>query len=156
MEQEVNLADVIVKEAVIFEQEPFASKEEMFDFMADKFVNSGIITNKEAYIHALQIREEQGSTYMGNFIGLPHGKCKEVLQPGIGFCRCKQPFTYKSFGEEGDVKYIFMLAIAGNQTSEQYMRVLATLAGLLAHDEFLEAIDGCKTYEELLEEIRKQ
>lgn len=154
--EDVNLSEVIVKEAVIFEHEPFDSKETMFDFMASKFVESGIVSNKKAYIKALQERELLGSTYMGNLIGLPHGKCDEVLKPGIGFCRCKLPFTYQSCGEEGDVKYVFMLAIAGTQTGEQYMRVLATLAGLLAHDDFLEAIDTCVDYEALLEEIKKR
>ena len=121
--------------------------------MAERFLEAGIITNKEAYIHALQFRETQGPTYMGNFIGMPHGKCKEVIRPGIGFCRCKRPFRYKSCGEEGDVKYVFMLAIAGNQTGDEYMRVLATLAGLLVNEDFIELLNTCNTYEQLIENI---
>lgn len=152
----VNLTDVIVKEAVIFDHEPFHSKEEMFDFMSEKFVEAGIVKNKQAYIQALQQREELGPTYMGNMIGLPHGKCDEVTRAGIGFCRCTSSFLYKTNGEEGNVKYVFMLAIAGTQTGEQYMRVLATLAGLLAHDDFLQTLETCKNYDELLQEIRKR
>lgn len=149
----VNLAEVLVKEAVVLDQEPFASKDDMFDFMASKFVEAGIVTDKEAYKKALYVREEMGSTYMGSFIGLPHGKCDEVVKPGIGFCRCKDTFKYQSFGEEGDVKYVFMLAIAGTQSGDQYMRVLATLAGLLVHPEFIDAIDKCQSYEELLQKV---
>lgn len=154
--ERVNLADVFIKDAVVFDHEPYASKEEMFDDMAQRFVNAGIVTDKDAYVKALEERESLGPTYMGNLIGLPHGKCDEVLQPGIGFCRCKKPFLYKSAGEEGDVKYVFMLAIAGTQSGDQYMRVLATLAGLLAHEDFIEALDSCHTYEDVLKEISKR
>ena len=147
------LSNTLVQEAVVFDHAPFADKEEAFEYMADRFVEAGIVTNKQEYIDALYYRESLGPTYMGNYIGLPHGKCEAVIKPGIGFCRCKEPFIYKSNGEEGEVKYIFMLAIAGNQSGEEYMRVLASLAGLLAHDEFIEKLDTCNTYDELINEI---
>ncbi|MDD5791764.1 MAG: PTS sugar transporter subunit IIA [Erysipelotrichaceae bacterium] len=150
----VDLSKVLVKQAVVLDQEPFESKEEMFDFMASKFVEAGIVSDKQKYIESLEYRETLGPTYMGNYIGLPHGKCDEVLTPGIGFCRCKEPFTYKSCGEEGEVKYVFILAIAGTQTGDEYMRVLATLAGLLAHEDFLELLDKANSYEEILLAIK--
>ena len=153
--EKVDLATVLVKEAVVLDKEPFASKEEMFDFMASKFVEAKIVTDKDKYIEALEYRETLGPTYMGNMIGLPHGKCDEVVKPGIGFCRCKETFSYKSCGEEGEVKYVFMLAIAGNQTGDQYMRVLATLAGLLAHEDFIEKLDKVTSYEEVLNAVKE-
>ena len=52
--------------------------------------------------------------------------------------------------EEGDVKYVFMLAIPGNQSADQYMRVLATLAGLLAKEEFVDQLDSVHSYDEML------
>lgn len=147
------LSDTLVKEAVVFDHPPFASKDEAFEFMSDCFVKAKIVTNKQDYIDALYYRETLGPTYMGNYIGLPHGKSDSVIKPGIGFCRCKEPFLYQSNGEEGEVKYIFMLAIAGNQSGAEYMRVLASLAGLLAHEEFIEKLATCNTYEELINEI---
>lgn len=153
--ENMNIAQVFVKEAICLNQEPFANKEEMFAFMADRFAQAGIVTNKDAYIEALHERETLGPTYMGNQIGLPHGKSDAVISPGIGFCRCTQPFTYDSCGESGAVKYVFMLAIAGNQTGEQYMRVLAKLAGLLAHEEFVASLDACQSYEDVIQKIEQ-
>lgn len=154
-EQKIDIAKVLVKEAVKLDIKPFKNKEEMFDFMASKFVDAGIVTDKQKYLDALEYRESIGSTYMGNLIGLPHGKCDEVVQPGIGFCRCSQPFEYESYGEKGEVKYVFMLAIAGNQSGDHYMRVLAALAGLLVHDDFVEMLSKVSSYDELLESIKK-
>ena len=92
---------------------------------------------------------------MGNFVAIPHGKCKEVLKPGIGFCRCKKPFIYESSGESGEVKYIFVLAISENQENDYHLRVLATLAGMLAHEEFLELLEKAESYDDLIHGIKQ-
>ena len=130
---EVNLSKVLIRDTVLLDVEPFTDKETMFETLAAKFEAAGIVTDAKQYIKALEERETLGSTYMGNMIALPHGKCDAVVKPGIGFCRCKQTFRYCSHDEEGDVRYVFMLAIAANQSSDQYLRVLATLAGLLTN-----------------------
>ncbi len=151
---DIDLSKVLTKEAVTLNHEPFASKEEMFDFMSKKFLDAGIITDQQAYIRALEEREEMGPTYMGNYIGLPHGRCDEVVLSGIGFCRCKEPFIYQSCGETGEVKYVFMLAIPGTQSGEQYMGVLATLATLLAKEKFVDHLDEVGSYEELMDLVK--
>ena len=46
-----------------------------------------------------------------------------------------------------------MLAIAANQSSDQYLRVLATLAGLLTHEEFIEVLEHAQSYEEIIQAI---
>lgn len=152
--EKIDLAKVLTKEAFVLDREPFSTKEEMFVFMAKKFMNAGIIGDEKEFINALEEREAIGSTYMGNFIGLPHGKSITVKKPAIGFCRCKEPFTYKSFGEEGQVKYVFMLAITEKQGADHYMRVLAKLAGLLTHQEFLDILDTGTSYEEIMKMIQ--
>ena len=105
----VNLAEVLLDEMVILDCEPFKDKENMFDVMTAKFEEAGFVSDAKAYKDALEYRESLGPTYMGNFVAIPHGKCKEVLKPGIGFCRCKEPFIYESSGESGEVKYIFVM-----------------------------------------------
>lgn len=151
---EVNLSKVLIKDTVLLDVEPFKDKESMFEILAKKFEASGIVTDAKEYMKALEERETLGSTYMGNMIALPHGKCDAVVKPGIGFCRCKSAFRYRSHDEEGDVRYIFMLAIAGNQSGDQYLRVLATLAGLLTHEEFLDVLEHAKSYEEIIYAIQ--
>ena len=121
---EVNLSKVLIRDTVLLDVEPFTDKETMFETLAAKFEAAGIVTDAKQYIKALEERETLGSTYMGNMIALPHGKCDAVVKPGIGFCRCKQTFRYCSHDEEGDVRYVFMLAIAANQSSDQHLREL--------------------------------
>lgn len=148
---EVNLSEVLIKETVMLDVEPFIDKEDMFQCLAKRFKKAGLINDIDAYIKALEERESIGSTYMGNAIALPHGKCDAVVKPGIVFCRCKQPFHYQSYNETGEVRYVFMLAIAKNQSGDEYLRVLATLAGLLTYDAFIDVLEHAQSYEEIIQ-----
>lgn len=149
----VSIGDVLLKELMIIDADPFGSKEELYDFISKKFLESGIVSDAEAFKESLFKREEQGSTYMGNEIAIPHGKCREVVKPGVGFIRCKKDFLYESCGETGPVKYVFVLAVSEGQEDHTHLRILATLAGYLARDEFLELIEKVQTYDELLDGI---
>lgn len=151
----VDIAESLLEDMVELDHESFENKEAMFHFMTQKFETNGIVSDAGAFKAALEVRESQGPTYMGNYIAIPHGKCKEVLKPGIGFCRCSEPFTYESCGETGKVKYIFVLAISETQENDYHLRVLATLAGMLAHDEFWEVLQNAATFEELKVGIKK-
>ena len=124
----VNLAEVLLDEMVILDCEPFKDKENMFDVMTAKFEEAGFVSDAKAY---------------------------KDLKPGIGFCRCKKPFIYESSGESGEVKYIFVLAISENQENDYHLRVLATLAGMLAHEEFLELLEKAESYDDLIHGIKQ-
>ena len=134
--EKVDITEVLLPEMTILDRETFSGKEEVFAFMSEKFA-------------------ENESTYSGNLLAIPHGICDEVVKPGIGFCRVNTPFIYRSHGEEGEVKYIFTLAVVGEEGKMEHLRILASLAGILAHDEFLEALSNVKSYEEIIEEIHK-
>lgn len=151
----VDLSEVLLDEMVILDREPFKNKDDMFDVMTRQFETAGLVSNAGAFKQALEFRETLGPTYMGNMIAIPHGKCKEVLKPGIGFCRCAEPFIYESGGESGEVKYIFVLAISENQENDYHLRVLATLAGFLAHDEFLALLEKAESYDDLIQGIKE-
>lgn len=153
--QGINIGNVLLKELMIIDTEPFKDKEELFWYISQKFEENGVVSDKVAFKKSLDAREELGPTYMGEFIAIPHGKCKEVIKPGVGFIRCKNSFLYQSGEEEGPVKYIFVLAIVDNQKDNSHLRILATLSGYLARDEFQELIANVQSYEELLNGINQ-
>ncbi len=153
--QGIQIGDVLLKELMIVDAEPFKDKEELFWYISEKFEENGVVSDKVAFKESLDAREKLGPTYMGEYIAIPHGKCKEVIKPGVGFIRCKDSFPYRSCEEEGPVKYIFVLAIVDNQKDNSHLRILATLSGYLAKDEFQELIAGVENYEELLDGIRE-
>jgi len=154
-EHAIDIGSVLLKELTLLDCEPFDSKDELFHFMAERFEETGIVSDKAAYIKALEEREAIGSTYMGDFIAIPHGQCEEVLKPGVGFIRCRESFDYESFEEKGPVKYIFVLAVSSSHKVDQHLRILATLAGYLMKDEFCELIEKAQSYEEIINGIHR-
>lgn len=153
--EKVDISKVLLPEMTILDKETFADKDEVFKFMSEKFAENGIVTDAKKFEEALHAREEEGPTYIGNLLAIPHGICDEVVKPGVGFCRVKTPFIYRSHGEEGEVKFIFTMAIVGEDGKMEHLRILAALAGILAHEEFLEALGNVQSYEEIIAEIHK-
>lgn len=154
-DQGIRIEDVLLEELTFIDVEPFRDKEELFGYISEKFEEQGIVSDKEAFRKSLDAREELGPTYMGEFIAIPHGKCREVLKPGVGFIRCSDSFLYRSGEEEGPVKYIFVLAIDEKRQDNSHLRILATLSGFLVKDEFLELIAGIKSHRELIAGIKE-
>lgn len=138
----------MLKELMVIDAEPFKDKEELFWYISKKFEENGVVSDKVAFKESLDAREKLGSTYMGNYIAIPHGKCKEVIKPGVGFIRCKNSFLYQSGEEEGPVRFIFVLAIIDNQKDNSHLKILATLSRYLAKDEFQEMIANVQSYED--------
>lgn len=145
-----DFSTILSKQTVYLDIEPFHDKQEMFMTLASWYKHTGIIEDENSYVDALYQREALGSTYMGNMIALPHAKSETVKRPAVMFCRLKEPFHYQSHGESGMVKYIFMLAISANQSGQDYMRMLAHLAGLLANDEFLKMLETANNYQQII------
>lgn len=150
----VDITKVLIPEMTFLDMETFQDKEDLFSYISRKLKENGIVSDAEKFEQALYARENEGSTYIGQMLALPHGICDEVLSPGVSFCRVKTPFLYKSHGEEGLVKFIFTMAIVQQGGKSQHLKILAELARLLAHDDFLEILGKVDSYEELVDSIK--
>ncbi|MGX7181927.1 PTS sugar transporter subunit IIA [Enterococcus pallens] len=151
---EKNIGAILNEKTFFLDIAPFNDKDEMFVQLTRWYFEAGLITNKEVFKQALYEREALGSTYMGNEIALPHAKSSVVKRPAVLFCRMREPFLYESSGETGLVRFIFMLAVSQEQSGEAYIQMLASLAGLLANDEFLQKLRSLETLQEFLKYAR--
>ena len=150
---DVDISRVMSKDLVFLDVETFKDKQDAFKFMVDKFIKAGVVLDKEDYIKALEDRENLASTYMRDLIAIPHGRSDKLGKTSICFCRCKKPFLYSSCSDEGEVKYVFMLAVANKEGNDHYIKVLASLARILMHDEFISAIEKAKDYDDIIKGI---
>ena len=153
----MKLADVLLKDMAILDAEPFESKDALFREMAHRFYTAGVTTDEKAFYNALYAREQEGPTVFAdcNF-AIPHGICDEVVQPGVGFVRFKTPMHYESCGEDGDIQYVFMLAIEGgnSEARNEHLQLLAQIARLMMHEDFMEFLATTDSYESLVEKIQ--
>lgn len=146
----LDISETFSSQTVILDHPPFADKDELFRFIASRLYADGRILSEKEFIEALQRREDTGSTYMGDLIAVPHGKSGTVQKNTIAFCRMKEPMQYRSFDEEGPVRMVFMLAVQDNTENKEYLRILATLSGLLVHEDFVTALERAKDYREVV------
>lgn len=59
------------------------SKSEALDMAVDLMVKSGKINDREGYRKQVYLREEEGTTGIGEGMAIPHGKCDAVDRPGL-------------------------------------------------------------------------
>ena len=59
------------------------SKKEVLDAMVELMAKSGKIADVEKYRKGVYLREEEGTTGIGEGIAIPHGKSDAVKAPGL-------------------------------------------------------------------------
>ncbi|GAA3014307.1 PTS sugar transporter subunit IIA [Tetragenococcus solitarius] len=149
----IDFPQIITKDRILMNGQTVGiqNKKDLFEFMTDAFFETDVIQSPETFINDLYVRETQGSTYMGNFVAIPHGLSEEVLQSSLAICILDEPIEYNSCGETGLVKYIFMFAIEKEKAGTVYLKILSSLARLLANEEFMKELANAKYPEDILE-----
>jgi PTS system mannitol-specific IIA component len=113
------------------------------DEAAEILVAAGAVTSEYArYMHD---REQTVSTYMGNYLAIPHGtnEGKEtILASALSFVRYDSPISW----EGNEVR--FVVGIAGKDGG--HMEVLSSIALVFSDDDQVAALLAATTPEEVL------
>ena len=152
---DVTFSDVISDETVDLALEVPKDKNALLNYMVSLLKNVDAIASTEEFIDSIYERESLGPTYMGDFIAIPHGKSETVKKTAIAFCRCDEGFYYPTENGGGDVKLIFMLAIPGKMSCDDYIYLLSRLARLLVHKEFVNDLYKAEKFDDILESFEK-
>lgn len=121
------------------------SKEEAIRFTGRILVDNGYV--EESYIEKMLEREEVTSTYMGNFLAIPHGTeegKKNVLETGLAVVTVPDGVD---FGRGNIVKVL--IGIAGK--GDEHLEILSKIAIVCSEVENIEKIVNAKTENEILE-----
>lgn len=126
-------------------------KKDLFEKMSTILYEHGKINSKSDFIVALNNREKEGMTGMGDGLAIPHGLSSCVAEPTVLFCRLAHEVEYESMDGKG-VNKVFMIAVPAN-SGQEHLKIIAQLARKMMHKEFVIKLDEIKTSEELLELI---
>ncbi|MDP4086483.1 MAG: PTS sugar transporter subunit IIA [Bacillota bacterium] len=124
--------------------EVIASKEEAIRLTGSVLVNQGYVD--ENYIEKMLEREELTSTYMGNFVAIPHGTEDSknfVKESGISVIQVPNGVD---FGNGNMVKLLFGIAGKNNE----HLDILSNIAIVCSEEENIEKLVQAKTAEEIL------
>lgn len=125
-----------------------STKIQLFDKMAERLVELKVIKDKDKFIHALNVREGQSPTGIGEGYAIPHGLSETVIKPAVLYFRLVKPIQYESL-DEGPVSHVFMLAIPNDLRSNQ-VKLLSDISTLLLDDSFRVILNNAVSPEEIL------
>lgn len=134
---------VLAKENIVL-QAAMNNKEEAIRFTGDVLVKRGYV--EPSYIEKMLEREELTSTYMGNFVAIPHGTedAKEsVKESGISIVQVPGGVD---FGNGNIVK--LLIGIAGK--NNEHLDILSQIAIVCSEEENVEKIIHAASPEEVL------
>jgi mannitol/fructose-specific phosphotransferase system IIA component len=124
-----------------------SNKEEAVKIAGDLLYKNGYV--EEDYLEAMQEREKDVSTFMGNGVAIPHGtnKAKKYIKKtGLSFVQIPEGVD---FGD-GNTAYI-VIGIAGK--GDEHLQILQNLATILQDEQKTEALTKTDDKKIVLEKL---
>ncbi|GAA1207608.1 PTS sugar transporter subunit IIA [Rhodoglobus aureus] len=119
------------------------TKEEAIAEAAEILIAAGAVTPE--YLGFMKAREELTSTFMGNFLAIPHGTNEgkdTILSSALSFVRYADPIEW----DGNEVR--FVVGIAGKEGG--HMDTLAAVATIFSDNDEVQKLIDASTEEELL------
>lgn len=129
------------------------SREDVLNHLIDAMAQGGYVTDKAAYLTAVNERESKGSTGIGFGFAIPHGKSDAVKEPCIAFARLTDPVDWKSFDGE-PVSCVFMIAVPSANAGNDHLKILIAISKKLMHEDFRSSVMNAQTADDLLNLLR--
>jgi mannitol/fructose-specific phosphotransferase system IIA component (Ntr-type) len=126
-----------------------ANKEQCFEEMIDLLVQAGRIADRAGALAAVRQREAQGTTGIGQGVGIPHGKHASIptLTAALGISQ--RGIEFESIDGE-KVRLVFML-LARVDDPGPHVRALAEIARLVQTPGFYRKLVEAKSAAEVLD-----
>ena len=146
----MKISDLLIKERINLDLKS-EDKESVIREIAKLHDNTGVLTDYEGYVGALNAREAQSSTALEEGIAIPHAKTEYVKEPALAMGRSSKGIDYDSIDGEKSTLFFMIAAPAG--ANNTHIETLARLTQLLLDDEFKTSLDNAETPEEVLDII---
>lgn len=143
--------DILKKENIRLNQ-AFANKKEAIQYAGQVLIDGGYV--EEAYIEEMLQREENLTTYMGNFIAIPHGtdNSKDMIKhSGLSVVQVPEGVNFGTADDEKIVTVIFGIAGVGDEHLDILSNIaiycsdldnVIKLADAASEEEVLSALEG--------------
>jgi len=142
----LHINDLLKPESIALGVSAPASKEEAIRLLADCMEKGGNLSNKEQYVKDVLIREESGTTGLGDGIATPHAKSDGVQAAGLAAMTIPDGMDFAAM--DGNPSRLFFMIAAPNGANDEHLAILSKLATMIMDPDFKEALIAAKTVEE--------
>lgn len=148
----------MIRKDLVFVDAPFASQDEVLEFLKEQLNEKGLLNNPDKYLAAVKNREREIPTSVGFEVAIPHGRTDAVNESFIAFVRTSIPFLWDERNGEM-VRLVFLIGVPDVEGDRTHLRFLSEISRKLMKAEFREQLNQCTTNEEafaLLNEINEK
>ena len=132
--------------AFLYIKQPFGSKEEVLDFLAESYLNHHLVTTD--FKQSLYAREELGSTGLKTGVAIPHADPQTVKTTKLTFVTLPKAIKWG----DTEVQLVVLLAIAEKNMSEA-KELIASIYDLFNSPEEIRWVVSSKNREELYRKL---
>ena len=129
-------------------------KQAVITELVDLLDANHLVSDKQAALEAVMLREKTRSTGIGSGIAIPHGKCTAVKELVIALGVTKQPIDFESIDGK-PVRIILLLVSPVNQTGP-HIQALAKISRLMLDDLFKSKLEKCTSATQAYDLISKK
>ncbi|TCS77145.1 PTS fructose transporter subunit IIABC [Pectinatus cerevisiiphilus] len=149
----MHITDLLKKESILLDAHP-VDKKDAINMLVDLMDNAGVLTDKEMYKKAVFLREESGTTGLGDGIATPHAKSPAVKKAALAAMVVKDGVDFASM--DNRPARLFFLIAAPDSANDEHLQMLSALATMLMDSDFKESLIAAKSVEQFLELINKK
>ena len=142
----MHINDLLKPESIALGVSAPASKEAAIRLLADYMEKGGNLSDKEQYVKDVLIREESGTTGLGDGIATPHAKSDGVKAAGLAAMTVPAGMDFAAM--DGKPSRLFFMIAAPNGANDEHLAILSKLATMIMNPDFKEALIAAKTVEE--------
>ncbi|AVF02311.1 MULTISPECIES: PTS sugar transporter subunit IIA [Devosia] len=134
----------------VFLKVPVTSREQLFAFLSERAGKLGLV-NSQLCTKALHVREELGSTGLGNGIAIPHARV-EGLEKVVGLiATLERPINFEAVDGE-PVDLVMMLLLPEHSGGDQ-IKALSRIARVARNEAAVNALRRAQSVDEVTEII---
>ncbi len=139
MEKSFCVQDVIDSKTVVTHMKA-CNKKEALQKMADALMEAGYLKDEDKYLKDVYIRENEGSTGIGGYIAIPHGKSAGVEKIGLAIATLDEEIEWETLDDKG-VRVIVLFAVGDDDRgAKEHLKLLSLFARKLGREEVIAAL----------------
>jgi PTS system nitrogen regulatory IIA component len=148
----MKILEILKQEAIIGDLKATNKKGVLEELVVPVSAIAGI--EPDTLVKVLLERERLGSTGIGNGIGIPHGKLKELEDMVIGFGLSRKGVEFESI--DGDPTHIFFVLMTPENSTGLHLKLLARISRILKNEPFRDRLMKAADSEEIYHIIKEE
>lgn len=125
------------------------SKNESLIELANLFVKTKLVLNKEIFLQMLNKREILGSTGIGKGVAIPHGRTTAANDVRIAFGKSIDGIEFDAIDKK-PVHLIFMVVAPPHEENNRYLPILGKLVEVLSESKNRKKLVKAETFEDFI------